>query len=307
MPAQPASADVPRRRWHGRGRLTPYLFLSPALLVLAAVVVYPLAFSVYLSLHNYVLSRPLDREFVGLGNFADVLGDPLFWASAARTAIWIVGVVVPQLVLGMLVAVFLNQAFRARAALRGIVLLPWVTPSAAVALTWVWMLHPDFGVINDLIRRVGFLGPPRGWLVSADTALPTVMVATIWQGVPFFAVMLLAAMQTIPADLLEAARVDGAGPVRCLRSITLPLLLPTILITTLLRTIWVANYVDMPYLMTGGGPGVASHTLAVQTFITVKGRLDFGHGAALALVLAALLSVVMAVYLWQLRQRGSAA
>lgn len=285
-----------------RAGLVPYAFIAPGLIVLALIVVYPLLFSVWLSVHDFSLIRRFDRDFVGLRNFADLVTDPLFWSSLRLTVIWTGGIVALQLVLGLAIAIFLNQPIQGRGVLRGIVLLPWVTPSAVVAITWLWMLNPDFGVINDILRRVGLIKTGVPWLADTNTALPSVMIATVWQGVPFFAVMLLAGLQTVPPDVLEAARVDGASAWRSLTSITIPMIAPTIVITTLLRTIWVANYVDMIFLMTGGGPGRATHTLAIFTFVTVRGRLDYGHGAALSLTLALLLAVLLAIYVWQLRR-----
>lgn len=280
----------------------PYRFIGPALVVLALIVVFPLGFAAWLSVHNYSLILRFDREFVGLQNFRDLLTDPLLWSSLRLTAIWTAGIVASQLLVGFVVALYLNQPLRGRGILRGIVLLPWVTPSAVVAISWMWMLNPEFGVLNDLLVRTGLTDRRIPWLADPDAALPSVMVATIWQGVPFFAVMLLAGLQTLPKEILEAARVDGAGGRQTLVSITIPFLWPTVVITTLLRTIWVANYVDVIYLMTGGGPGTATHTLAIFTFVTARGRLDYGHGAALSLLLAGLLALLLAVYVWRLRR-----
>lgn len=282
--------------------LVPYAFIAPGLLVLALIVVYPLFFSGWLSVHNFSLIRRFDRQFVGGKNFSDLLADPLFWTSLRLTGVWTIGIVASQLVLGLGVAILLNQRMRGRSVLRGIVLLPWVTPSAVVAITWLWMLNPDFGIINDILRRAGVVKSGIAWLADPSTALPSVMIATIWQGVPFFAVMLLAGLQTVPPEVLEAARVDGASAWRTLVAITIPMIAPTIIITTLLRTIWVANYVDTIFLMTGGGPGRATHTLAIFTFVTVRGRLDYGHGAALSLMLAALLAGLLSLYIWELRR-----
>lgn len=288
------------RTWR---KLTPYLLLAPMLFLLGAIVVYPLVRSIYLSFFNYVLWRPFDVPFVGLGNYAKVLQDEVFWVSLRHTLVWVFFGVSFQFLLGFALALLLHQRFRGRGLVRSVILIPWVTPGVLIALMWSWMYDGNYGVINDLLSRLHLIDNNVPWLAQATTALPAIIVTIVWQGIPFFAIMLLAALQAIPEDLYEAGRVDGASKWQAFRHITLPYLAPTIFITTLLRVIWVANSVDVIYPMTGGGPGYNSLTLSVYTFIKAQKAWDFGYAATLSLFLSALLMAVALVYLWLLRRQ----
>ena len=279
-----------------RAGLVPFAFLLPAIAVTAAIVLYPVVQTIWLSLHSYVIYDPEATEFVGLANFRAVLGDEVFWISLRHSVVWIVGVVALQFLLGLATALLLNESFWWRGLARALVVVPWALPSVIIGLMWTWMYDYNVGVINDLLLRTGIIAEPVAWLARPDTALAAVMAALVWQGFPFFAVTLLAGLQTVPAELYEAAEIDGAGRWRRFVSITLPSIADVIATALLLRTIWVANSLDVILVMTGGGPGYATHTLPLYAFQRAYSGMEFSYGAALALVLTLMLLAVVWLY-----------
>ena len=296
------STKAPGARRRGRRWLLPLFLLSPALALLLGIVAYPIARAVWLSFHRLEILRPDLSLNVGFDNYRELLRDPVIRIALQNSIVWVVGVVLFQFLGGLGGALVLNRRFAGRGIIRGLALIPWATPSVLVALMWTWMLDGNYGLINDLLVKVRILSRFQPWLAQPWSALPGVMLADIWQGVPFFSVMLLAALQAIPEDLFEAARIDGASAWRVLRHVTLPLLLPTILITTMLRMIWTANYMDLIMIMTGGGPGYSSLTIPLHAYYTAYKRLDFGYGSAIAIVQVAILGVAIGFYLRQLRR-----
>jgi multiple sugar transport system permease protein len=279
-----------------RGAATPWLLLAPALLAAGLVVLVPVAQTVWLSLHRAILTRPRQRPFVGLENYAALLGDPLFWESLRNSLVWVVGAVGLQFALGFAAALLLNRSFWWRSAARALVVVPWALPSVIIGLTWTWMLDFNLGVINELGVRWGLLAAPVPWLAQPSTAMPAVILALVWQGFPFFAVTILAGLQAIPGELYEAAHVDGARSWQRFRHVTLPGLAGVIATALLLRMIWVANSLDVILVMTGGGPGTETHTLPLYAFLKAWSGLDFGYGSALAVVLTLLLLGVVLAY-----------
>lgn len=278
-------------------RRMPYWLLSPAVLATLVVVFYPMLQAGITSLYYDVLWKPKATRFIGLDNFVAIARDPVFWASLGRTAIWI-GITVPlQLALGFVTALLLNQQFRWRTLARSLILIPWALPSVVIGLMWSWIYHPQVGLLNDLLLRVGLLNSAIPWLASPDTALYSIIAALVWQGFPFFAIMILAGLQTIPANLYEAAAIDGATTWQQFVEITLPGLKSVLVTAVMLRIIWVANSMDVIYVMTGGGPGYATHTLPLYAFKRTYSSMDFGYGSALAVTFALLLLGFIVLYL----------
>ena len=275
---------------------TPYYFLLPAILITAAVVLFPVAQTIWLSLFNYVIYDPDGSQFVGFGNFAAVFRDEVFWISLRHSVVWIVGVVGLQFLLGLISALILNESFWWRGLARALVVIPWALPSVIIGLMWTWMYDFNVGVINDALLRLGVISAPIAWLARPDTALGAIMLGLVWQGFPFFAVTILAGLQTVPAELYEAAEIDGATRWKRFTNVTLPAIGDVIATALLLRTIWVANSLDVILVMTGGGPGYATYTLPLYAFQRAYSGMEFGYGAALALVLTALLLAVVWLY-----------
>lgn len=285
------SAAVPMRR-----HLLPFAFLAPALLIEAAIIVYPVLQTFWMSLHDFVLFRPTNMPFVGLGNFIRAFTDPVFWTAAWNSVIWIVFVVGLQFVLGLGTALLLNQSFWWRGLARALVIIPWALPSVLTALMWSWMYDYDLGIINDVLTRIGLLDAPIAWLARADTTLGAVILALVWQGFPFFAVMILAGLQTVPGELLDAAEIDGANAFQRLTKVVLPSIAEVIMTALLLRTIWVANSLDVILVMTGGGPGYTTYTVPLYAFLKAYTSMEFGYAAALSLIMTALLLLVIYAY-----------
>jgi len=277
--------------------LYPYLLLMPLMMALILIIFYPILYSIYLSFNHYVLTAPSEIGFSGIDNYVKMLGDEVFWRSLRRTGIWVFGTIGLELLFGLIIAWLLDKEFPARGIVRSLVLLPWVFPSVLTGLMWVWMLDDTYGIINDFLAKVRLIDSYIPWLSLGGTALYGIIAAQVWHGTPFFVIMILAAMQGIPRELYEAARMDGANKRQEYWYITWPHILPTVLIATLLRTIWTASYVEIIEIMTGGGPGESTLTLPVYAFRRAYSYLDFGYSAALSLALIGMLSGLVWAYL----------
>jgi multiple sugar transport system permease protein len=280
-----------------RTSILPYVLLSPAVLATVIIVFYPMVQALITSLYNNILWKPRAVRFIGLDNYIAIWNDPVFWSSLGRTAVWI-GLTVPlQLALGLVTALLLNQTFRWRALARSLILIPWALPSVVIGLMWSWIYNPQVGLLNDLMLRLGLLQSAVPWLANPDTSLYAIIVALVWQGFPFFAIMILAGLQTIPHSLYEAADIDGASDFQQFWHITLPALKSVLVTAVMLRIIWVANSVDVIYVMTGGGPGYATHTLPLYALKRTYASMDFGYGSALAVSFSVLLLGAIYIYL----------
>ena len=278
-------------------KVLPYALLSPAVLVTLTIVFFPMIQAVWMSLHDYVLFRPKDFTFVGFKNFITAFNDEVFWISFRHTIAWI-GITVPaQLLLGLCTALLLNQKFFWRPVARALIIIPWALPSVVIALMWVWIYDSNYGILNDLLLRAHILKTAIPWLADPDTALYAIILTLTWQGFPFFAVMILAGLQSIPASYYEAASIDGASTFRQFWHITLPGISGVVMTAVLLRIIWVANSIDVIYVMTGGGPGYATYTLPLYAFIKARTGLDFGYGSAIAVLFTTMLLGVVVIYL----------
>ncbi len=274
----------------------PYLLVAPALLTVLTVVFIPVVNAVSMSFQSYDLRRPSRIGFIGLGNYAEVLSDPLFWQSVWKTVVWVGVGVGFQFFFGFILALLLNRRFFGRGIVRSISLIPWVTPGVLIGLMWRWIYDGSYGVLNDILLRLGIIRDYVPFLARGDTAFPAVILTIIWQGIPFFALMILAGLQGIPEELYDAADVDGANGVQKLFRITIPSLRNVIFVTTLLRIIWVSNSVDVIFNLTEGGPAYATQTLSVYVFN--KGNaLNLGYAATMSILLALMLSSVAVVYL----------
>jgi multiple sugar transport system permease protein len=280
-----------------RDAATPWLLLAPALLVTIVIVVVPAAQTLWMSFHDVVLFRPRVRPFVGVANYVNALADPVFWESLLTSVIWVVAAVGLQFLLGLAAALLLNRRFAWRGVARALIIVPWALPSVIIGLIWTWMLDFNLGLVNELGVRLHLLAHPVPWLSQPGTALAAVILAVVWQGFPFFAVTLLAGLQAIPAELYEAASLDGAGAVQKFRNVTLPGLAGVMTTALLLRMIWVANSLDLILVMTGGGPGTATQTLPLHAFLTAWSGGSYGQGSALAVILTLILLGVVVAYL----------
>jgi multiple sugar transport system permease protein len=279
-----------------KGNLWPYLLLMPALLIVLAVVFVPVLNAILMSFQAYDLRRPDAIRFNGVQNYIEVFQDSLFWKSLWRTFEWLLFGVGFQFLSGFILALLLNRKFIGQGIIRSISLIPWVTPGVLIALMWRWIYDGNYGVLNDLLLRLHLVNSKIPILAQQSTAFPAAVLTIVWQGIPFFTLMLLAGLQGIPHELYEAANIDGANAWNKMFKITIPSLKNTIFITTLLRIIWVANSVDIIANLTEGGPAYSSQTLSVYIFYK-GGTLNLGYASTMAIILALLLSMVSVPYL----------
>jgi multiple sugar transport system permease protein len=277
--------------------LAGYAYLIPALVCLGGTVLFPILKAAHMSLYRNVLIKPQEYAFIGLGNYLRLVTDDVFWLSLWNSFIWVFGSVSLQFLGGFVAALLLHQAFRGRALVRTLTLLPWIIPGIVVALVWEWLYQPNYGVINDLLFRLGWLHDRVAWLSDPRLAMPAVIATNVWRGVPFFAIMLLAGLQAIPDEIYEAARVDGAAVGQRFWHITLPLLRPIIVVATATRIIWTFNYADLIFVMTGGGPAHATQITSTYTLQQAYSNLDFGYAATLSVVLLLIMLAFTVFYL----------
>lgn len=289
-----------------RERRTGWLLIIPAMLILAFVYAYPILRSFWLSLFTENLGTQLQPVFTGLSNYGRMIQDGRFWQTIANTLVFTISTLILELILGMGIALVLNQAFRGRGAVRTIAILPWALPTALIATTWAWIFNDQFGVVNDLLLRLGIIQTGINWLGNPVPAMISVIIADVWKTTSFVAILLLAGLQSISNDLYEAHSIDGASPWQSFRQITLPLLMPQILIASLFRFAQAFGIFDLIQVMTGGGPGGSTETVSIYIYATVMRYLDFGYGAALVVVTFLLLIAVVALAAFFLSKLRSA-
>jgi multiple sugar transport system permease protein len=278
-----------------REQRTAWLLLIPALLLLLFVFAYPIGRAFWLSLFTRNLGTELQPVFSGLDNYARMAGDGRFWQSFWTTIVFTSASVISELLLGLAIALVLNQAFFARGLVRTSAILPWALPTALIGLAWTWIFNDQFGVVNDILRRLGLIRTGINWLGEPTLAMVALIFADIWKTTPFISILLLAGLQSISPDLYEAHAIDGATPWQSFRRITLPLLLPQILIAVLFRFAQAFGIFDLIQVMTGGGPGGATEVVSLYIYSTVMRYLDFGYGAALVVVTFLLLVLAVAI------------
>ena len=282
-----------------------FLLVAPAAACIALVAFYPLLSDLWLSLHKKNLRFPARGEpFVGMQNYLALVQDDRFWNALRNTAVIAAASVSAELVLGMLAALAIHRSFRGRGMVRAALLVPWAMTTVVTARMWDWIFNANYGAFNALLLNLRVIDAYRAWTASADSAIWAVIGADLWKTMPFMALLLLAGLQMIPAELYEGAKVDGAGAWLTFWRITLPLLRPAILVALLFRTLDAVRIFDLPFVLTGGGPGYATETLSIYAYRTLFTNLDFGYGATLSF---GMFLVVMIVALFYVKVLGSGA
>lgn len=280
-----------------RAARTPYVLIAPVAVLLGVFLVYPIGTVAYDSLRHDNPTQPWNNGFAGLGNFRQLLfGDPLFWQSLGFTTRWVFGEVALQLVLGLALALLINESFLGRGLARALVFSPWAVSGVLTTGIWVLLYNPATGFPRYL-ADLGVIAHGTSPLASGTAAFPAALLAELWRGVPFFAILLLADLQSAPPELYEAASIDGAGRFRRFRHITLPHLRDAIILSTLLRAVWEFNNVDLLYTLTGGGPANATTTLPLYVADRAVNGHDFGYGSALTMVAFLVLLFCSLLYL----------
>jgi multiple sugar transport system permease protein len=288
-----------------REKITGWLLLIPALLILGLVFVYPIARAFWLSCFAENLGTQLQPIFAGLTNYQRMIGDGRFWQSMWNTSVFTAISVTIELLLGLGVALVLNQSFFGRGVVRTIAIIPWALPTAIMGLAWAWIFNDQYGVVNDILQRLGLIDSGISWLGTPALAMIALIVADVWKTTPFISIILLARLQSISGDLYEAHAIDGANPWQSFYQITLPLLMPQILIALLFRFAQSFGVFDLVQVMTGGGPAGSTETVSIYIYSTIMRYLDFGYGAALVVVTFLLLIVAVAIVSWLLTKARS--
>jgi len=273
------------------------LMLVPTFALVFFVNLYPLVRGGVISFQRLTVFNLNNPRFIGWNNYRTILSDPAFPRLLWNTFVWIACSVTFQFLFGLILALLLAKPFFGRGLYMGLVFYPWALSGFAIGLLWSWLLNGQFGIVNDVLIRLGLLRTPIGFLSDERFAMFSVILVNVWYGIPFFAIMLLAAIQSIPSELYEAAQIDGAGFFRKLFSVTLPYIRPTIYSTVLLRIIWVMNFPDIIYGMTRGGPAGATNILSVQMINIVYYRNNFGLASALGMIITAILTIFAVIYL----------
>ena len=276
-------------------KITGWLLVVPALLIMGLVFVYPILRAFYLSWFAENLGTQLQPVFVGFSNYQRMIGDGRFWQSIFNTSVFTAASVSLELLLGLVVALVLNKSFFGRGIVRTVAIIPWALPTAVMGLAWAWIFNDQYGVVNDILGRLGMIDTGINWLGTPGLAMVALVVADVWKTTPFISIILLAGLQSISEDLYEAHKMDGASPWQSFYQITLPLLMPQILIALLFRFAQAFGVFDLVQVMTGGGPAGTTETVSIYIYSTIMRYLDFGYGAALVVVTFILLIIAVGI------------
>ncbi|MDI6830597.1 MAG: sugar ABC transporter permease [Actinomycetota bacterium] len=284
------------RGYHARLNRAAVLFLSPATLIIACVLVYPIASGIYMGFTNRTLSYE-GYSFVFLDNFREMAGDPIFWKSLGNSCKLVFFTVALNTLIGFALALLLNVRARYAGLFRTLLFLPWVLPSVVVAFSFRWLYSDSYGYLNHVLARLHLIASPVNPLSRTDLVWPAVIAAAVWFSYPFVLLVFSAALRSIDGELYEAARIDGAGRWQQLRFITLPALKSTFIMVTVLQVIWEFASFDLVYLLTRGGPANTTLTLSLYVYKQAFHHKRLGYASALAVVLFLVLASFVAVYL----------
>jgi multiple sugar transport system permease protein len=298
LPARAVRPAFGFRRWTEREDVFSWLMVIPPLLFLVALVGYPLVYGVWLSLED----RPVARAgtFVGLANFIADWHDPAFWQVTRNTFVYTFSATILKMIGGLALALVMNQDFKFKNTVRALLLLPFIVPTVLSTIAWMWILDPAFSVVNWFLRYFAIADPGPSWLGNPHLAMLSLIIVNTWRGLPFYAITLLAGLQTISPELYEAATIDGATALARFRYVTLPLLKPVIFIVTMFSVIFTFADFQLVYVLTRGGPANATHLYATYAFDVAMSGGQLGLGASIALAMLpplALIIIAMAVYM----------
>jgi multiple sugar transport system permease protein len=293
-----------RARWKlpGLDALFPYLLLAPSLLVIVGLVVYPAIDTAYVSLFQTGPMFP-GSTFVGIENYLKIAASQSFRHSLFVTLYFVAASLVITVVLGLGVALILNEEFYGRSIVRAAVILPWAIPEIVNGMMWLWIYDPNSGILNGILEYLGIIDRYVHWLGSPFLALNMLVLADSWKQLPLYILIFLAALQTLPREIYEQAKVDGANSIQSFFAITLPLLRATLLVVLALRTLFAFRTFGIVYVLTGGGPADATKILGYHIYEETFAFLQFGYGAALSVSLTALVALVVLGYFWLLGRR----
>jgi multiple sugar transport system permease protein len=293
--ATATAETAPEREWR---RPSYWPFVIPALVVVLAVIVFPWVFTIWMSFNEWKVGSP--TTFVGFANYLRLPTDPRFVEAVGHTLVYTALSVLLPVVFGTFAAVVFHTKFPFRGVLRAIFIMPMMATPVAIALVWTMMFHPQLGVLNYLLSLVGI--PPQLWVFHPATVIPSLVLVETWQWTPLVMLIVLGGIAALPTEPYESAQIDGAGMWQMFRYITLPLILPFVVIAAMIRTIDAVKSFDIIFAITQGGPGSASETINVYLYSVAFVYYDLGYGSAIAVVFFALIVALAAVLLY-LRQR----
>ncbi|GJM71619.1 ABC transporter permease [Paenibacillus macerans] len=273
-------------------KLRPYVLIAPAMAGIGLFVIYPVAYLVYLSFFKYNLMNKARSKFIGLDNFEQILTRGDFYKALGNTAVYTLGVVVLTMALSLLIAVWLNRKTRINALVQAGIFTPHIVSIVSIALVWLWLMDPDQGLLNFVLRTLGL--PPSEWLQSSGTALFSVIIVSVWQSVGYYALIIVAALQSVPPSIYEAAALDNASRFKVFWKITLPMISPQLFFILVIMTIGSFKVFDTVKIMTGGGPNDATNTLVY--YIYGFRTTNIGYSAATGTVLMAIIGVLTFIY-----------
>ncbi len=265
-----------------KSRTFAILLITPSLVIITLMMIYPLIDTIYTSFTRFFLIDPAGgKTFIGLKNYIHLAKSGIFWIGFKNTLVYVGGAVFIEFLLGFSLALLLNQEIKYRGTLRGLFMLPWITPSVVVALLTRWLFNSHFGAVNAALKGLGLIDSFKGWIIEPSLAMPTMLMATVWKMFPFMLVVLLAGLQTIPEEQMEAARVDGANAIQRFLHITLPNMREIIMIVTLLEFIWMFQYITVIWATTKGGPIYATTTFPVLIYRAAFKDYNLGYAASM--------------------------
>jgi len=283
------------------GRLTKrqlgILLCLPAFIMIVGIVGYPLGYSIYITFHKMNFARAgLGPEFIGLKNYIRVFEKADFWKAFLRSSLFVVYDLFVGMPLGLAIAILLNQRFKFRGVARATILLPYVLSGTVLGLIWKWIYNPNHGALNALLVQLGLISEYVAWLARPTRALQMVILVNLWQGTPWAIIMYLAGLQTIPLELYDAAKVDGASGWQTLFKVTLPLLTPITLAMLVLKTVWTFQVFDIVWVLTRGGPASATQVVSYYIYYSSFFQLKFGYAAAMSYILLGIILVLVFIY-----------
>jgi len=286
----PFTMDEPRR--------LGITLVMPSVIIVFGFLLFPFLYSLVLSLMNYDLARPQENSFLGLRNYLQLTRDKYFLNSVVVTLFFSFVSVIAEIVLGVAIALVMNQRFKGRGILRALIIIPWALPSIVNASMWTWILNANYGALNALLSQLGLLRAYKPWIAEPGWAMIMIILANVWKETPFTVILVLAALQGIPTDLREAAVVDGAGAVRRFVSIVLPMIAQIIMICALLQVIWsLLHTFELVYVVTRGGPYNSTDIIPMRIYWQTFKALRFGYGAAMAYLAAVALLIPATFYI----------
>lgn len=277
-----------------------FIMLLPAVALTVWQIYWPTVQGIKMAFQNYNIYNLSNIKFVGFQNFKELLKPSAFnsfYGTLGNTVVYVFGSLIPQLVIGFLLALLLQKKFRGRNLYQGIVFIPWALSGFIIGIMWRWMFNGTGGVINDLLMKLHLISNPVAWLSSKGTAMVAVIVANVWYGIPFFTIMITAALQSVPMDLYEAAAVDGANAFVRFRIVTIPHIKSVLVLTTLLRVIWIFNGPETIMAMTDGGPAGSTEIITSYMYKQISVGMDYGKASAVGVICLLIMIVYTIIYL----------